>query len=115
MTLLDDLRGWFSRFIVTTTPEDLDVLALWALHTWTVEQSWTTPRLIITAPLPESGKTTVLDHLSRLCWQPRMMATAPTKALSARVANGSTLLLDESDKWGNGEDVRAMFGIVNAG
>lgn len=113
--LLDDIRAWFARFVLTTTPEDLDVLALWTLHTWAIEQSWTTPRLLITAPLPASGKTTVLDHLSRLCKAPRMMANAPTKALSARLAHGSTLLLDESDKWGNGEDVRALFGIVNSG
>lgn len=114
-SVLDEVREWLGRFIVTTAPDDLDALALWTLHTHVLAQVWSTPRLIITAPLPESGKTTVLDHLSRLCANPDMMANAPTKSVSARSAHMATLLLDEVDKWPNDGDVRQLWSVVNTG
>ena len=45
---------------------DLDLLALWAVHTHLVMETYTTPRLLIDSPVEESGKTTVLEHLERV-------------------------------------------------
>ena len=37
---------------------DLDLLALWTVHTWLVAETYTTPRLLFDSPVPGSGKTT---------------------------------------------------------
>src|SRR5215210_7039730 len=64
--LLEKVRGWLGTYICTVTEADLDLLTLWAVHTHLVVETYTTPRLQIDSPIPESGKTTVLEHLLRL-------------------------------------------------
>jgi len=98
--LLDDLEGWFARFIRPTFDGDLAVLALWAVHTHLVTELRTTPRLQLDSSMPGSGKTTVLDHFSRLCYKPILMASAPSAALIPRALETSmrTLLFDEVDR-----------------
>ena len=56
--------------------------------------------------MPESGKTTLLDHLERLCPHPLKIGSAASPALLARcLENGPrTLLLDEVDRTLNPKD-----------
>ena len=81
-------------------PRDLDLLTLWAAHTHLVMETYTTPRLLIESPVPESGKTTVLEHLERLCLQPIQMASVSSPAMLTRVLEKGprTLLIDEADR-----------------
>ena len=65
--LLDDLVTWWVRFIPVTDPDDLYLLALWTVHTHLVVELYTTPRLLIDSVMEGSGKSTVMDHLNRLC------------------------------------------------
>jgi hypothetical protein len=67
---LDDVREWLGRFICTVADNDLDLLALWAAHTHLCHETYTTPRLVLDSLVPGSGKTTVLEHLERLCLHP---------------------------------------------
>ena len=64
------------------------------------QETYTTPRLLIESPVPESGKTTVLEHLERLCVQPIQMATVSSPAMITRVLDNGvrTLLIDEADR-----------------
>jgi hypothetical protein len=116
--LLDDLSEWFGTYIKTSGPQDLWLLALWAAHTHVVQQTGTSPRLIITSSMPGSGKTTALEHLLRLCHRPLMAAhISSVPLLSRTVADGSTLLIDEAEKHigkggGAGTDLLA---IINSG
>lgn len=97
---LDTVRAWLSRYIVVMKDQDLDILALWIIHTWLAEETYTSPRLLIDSPVPGSGKTTLLEHLGKLCQNPIQMASVSSPALLARItANGiRTLLLDEADR-----------------
>lgn len=97
---LDDVRVWFARFVATMTPEDLDLLSLWAVHTHVVVETYTTPRLQLDSPVPGSGKTTTLEHLQRLCADPVLMASVSSSALLVRMleAGPRTLLIDEADR-----------------
>lgn len=97
---LDEVRDWFARYVRTTTPGDLDVLALWAVHTHLMPELWTTPRLLVDSPLPEAGKTTVLDHLDKLAYRPVKAASLSSPALLARLVKDEprTILLDECEK-----------------
>lgn len=98
--VLDDVRDWLSRFLLTVTDADLDLLALWAAHTHVALECYTTPRLLFDSPVPGSGKTTALDHLSRLCLNPVQMAAVSSPALLARILENEvrTLLIDEADR-----------------
>jgi hypothetical protein len=98
--LLDDLEQWFGRFISVSFEGDLALLALWTAHTHLVNELRTTPRLQLDSPMPNSGKTTVLDHLSRLCHRPIQIASPPSQALIPRLLEYETrtILLDEVDR-----------------
>jgi uncharacterized protein DUF3631 len=117
--LLDDIAAWFGRFIRVTDPDDLNLLTLWCAHTHLVVELYTTPRLQVDSVIFGSGKTTVLDHLQRLCENPVQAATLSSPALIPRLLESAmrTLLLDEvdrslhPDKPGVGE----LIGIINSG
>jgi hypothetical protein len=117
--LLDDVRTWFRRFICVVDPGDYDILTLWAAHTYLATELFTTPRLLIDSPIHESGKTTALDHLERLCLRPLQAAQLSSPALIPRILETSlrTILLDEvnrslrKDKPG----VEDLFSILNSG
>ena len=98
--ILDDLVKWLSTYICVTRDADLIVLALWIIHTYLVYELGTTPRLLIDSSQPGSGKTTVLDHCSRLCFNPIQAASLSSPALLARllVDGPRTILLDEVDR-----------------
>lgn len=116
---LDQVRSWLARFIRTTTETDLDLLTAWAIHTHLVAELYTTPRLLIDSVMPGSGKTTCLDHLSRLCAHPIQAASLSSPALLARVlANGPrTILIDEADRSldPKKEGVGELLAILNSG
>ncbi|WP_353647960.1 DUF3631 domain-containing protein [Nakamurella sp. A5-74] len=98
--LLEQIREWLARFIITVSDADHDLLALWAVHTWVAEETYTTPRLQLDSPMPGSGKTTTLEHLRRLCKHPVQMAAISSSALLARLLENGvrTLLIDEADR-----------------
>ena len=117
--LLDALRDWFGTYIRVTDPDDLAVLALWTAHTHLTAELYTTPRLQIDSTIYGSGKSTVLDHLARLCLNALHAATLSSPALIPRILeNGpATLLLDEIDRSldPNRPGVPELLGILNSG
>lgn len=117
--ILRDVRTWLERFIAVTHEDDLDILSLWIVHTHLVSELWTTPRLLIDSIMPGSGKTTVLDHCSRLCHRPVQAAMLSSPALIPRMLESEmrTILLDEVDRSlrENKEGVQDLIAVVNSG
>jgi hypothetical protein len=117
--LLDDIVEWFGRYIRVSWSPDLSVLALWTVHTHLAGELGTTPRLQLDSVLPESGKTTVLDHLSRLCRAAMLIASPPSPALIPRLleAGPATLLLDEIDRTlrPDGPATPDLLAVINSG
>ena len=117
--LIQDVRNWLAQFVFVLRVSDLDLLALWAIHTWVCEETYTTPRLLIDSPVPGSGKTTLLEHLSRLTKNPIQTASVSSAAVLARVtASGiSTLLIDEADRVLNPKKpgVEDLIAVLNSG
>lgn len=97
---LDAVRDHLATYVCTMRDEDLDVLTLWAAHTHLVNETYTTPRLVLDSPVPGSGKTTVLEHLERLCVYPVQMASLSSPALLTRMLDNGmrTILIDEADR-----------------
>ena len=101
-TVVDDIRDHLGTYLSPASPDDLDVLALWAAHTHLARESYTSPRILVTSPMPGSGKTTVLEHLERLVPYAVTMASVSSSALiprliAAREAGTTALLIDEAE------------------
>lgn len=118
-SVLDEVRTWFGRYLATVNDSDLDLLALWTLHTHVVMETYTTPRLLIDSPVPGSGKTTCLEHLNKLCVAPVQMASLSSPALLARMLNDQmrTLLIDEADRTldPKKDGVPELLAVLNSG
>lgn len=116
---LRDVRTWFSRYLFVLDPRDLDVIALWTVHTWLCKETYTSPRLLIDSPVPGSGKTTLLEHLAKLCKNPEQMAAVSSAALLVRLTqdNITTILIDEADRAldPKKKDVGDLLAVLNSG
>ena len=116
---LDAVREWLARFIITISPGDLEVLAVWAVHTHVAQQTYTTPRLLLDSPMPGSGKTTCLEHLQRLCLDAVQIATLSSPALLTRMLDQRqrTILIDEADRSldPNKDGIGDLLAVLNSG
>jgi hypothetical protein len=115
---LNETRAWFQKYIYVVNDTDLDVLALWTIHTHLCVETYTTPRLLIDSPVPGSGKTTVLEHLSKLAYRPALAASVSQAVLPRITADGvRTLLLDEADRMLNPKrpGVEDLLAVLNSG
>jgi len=117
--VLDRVRAWLGRFILTVHDADLDLLTLWAAHTHLCNETYTSPRLIVDSPIHGSGKTTVLEHLQRLCLRPIQAASLSSPAMLARLLDIElrTILIDEVDRNLNPkrEGVEDLIAVLNSG
>jgi putative DNA primase/helicase len=91
-----------------------DAIALWCAHAHSFDAFVCSPRLNITSPEKQCGKTTLRDLLSLLVPRPLSTENLTTAVLFRAVqAYKPTLLADECDAWlGANEDLRAL---LNAG
>ncbi|WP_425309088.1 DUF3631 domain-containing protein [Ammonicoccus fulvus] len=120
--VLDEVRAWLATYIRVLDPGDLDLLVLWAAHTHVCRETYSTPRLLIDSPMPGSGKTTVLEHMQRLCVRPVQMAAVSSAALLTRMLDEAfpdvrTLLIDEADRalHPDKESVKDLLSVINSG
>jgi hypothetical protein len=116
---LDRLEKHFREFVYLIQEDDYPKLALWTFHTHVADVTYTSPRLLLESPLPGSGKTTVLEHLNKLCRNAHLIASAPTPALISRILNDDihTLLLDEAHNTLNPDKpgMSDLVAIINSG
>lgn len=98
--VLNRVREWLFRFVIVPDHGDLDTVTLWIAHTWCLDQTATTPRLLIDSSTPESGKTTLLEHINALSSKPLLAASLSSPALMTRMLalGPRTILIDEADR-----------------
>jgi len=108
--ILSDVADACSRYM-SLPGGAADVLALWCAHAHSFDAFQCSPRLNITSPEKQCGKTTLRDLLALLV--PRPMQTENlTVAVLFRAVHSSkpTLLADECDAWlGKNDDLRALL------
>jgi Protein of unknown function (DUF3631) len=92
----------------------LDACALWVLHTHLIGFFDISPRLAITSPEKQCGKTTTIDVLTRLVWRPLPTANTTAAAIFRVVEMlQPTLFIDEADTFLPEND--ELRGILNSG
>ena len=112
-SLAADMAVAFKRYLVLPKGAE-DVLALWTLQTHVFQSFYITPRLAITSPEKECGKTTTLEVLSRVTAKPFSASNISAPAFFRTVElEQPTLLIDEADTFLNGKD--ELRGILNSG
>lgn len=118
-TLVDDIKAYVSRF-VTVGADELHVIALWVLHTWTfgpeVPHPYTTPYLYIYSAEKRSGKTRLLEVLETIVRNPARV-TDPSAAVLFRSIEieQPTVMVDEADAVWSGAKNESLRGAINAG
>lgn len=111
--LLSDVANALKAYIVLPdgAPE---FIALWAAHTYCFDAFDITPRLAITSPTKQCGKTLVLDVIKHLVPRPLLAANVSAAAMFRVIEMARpTMLIDEADTFlSEKEELR---GILNAG
>jgi putative DNA primase/helicase len=95
--LLDDIAAAVCRFMILPKLGDI-IAALWVVHTYLLDLQLVSPRLQISAPDSECGKSTLLDVIHALVRRPQW-AVNLTPAVTFRLVDRfqPTILLDEAD------------------
>jgi hypothetical protein len=115
--LLVKLIKFIRRFVALSEAKAL-VIALWIVHTHTLDAAETTPYLNISSAEKRSGKTRLLEVLSLLVARAWFTGRVTSAVLVRKVAAETpALLLDESDAAfkGNREYAETLRGVLNAG
>jgi hypothetical protein len=114
LSLFDEVDALLRRHVVFQKAGDPHVITAWTVGTYLYEVFNIFPRLGITSPDSQCGKTTVLDILNRLARRPLMTSNLSTSsAFRAVEAWRPTLLVDEMDTFI--KDLPELVGVLNSG
>lgn len=119
-SILDEVRAFVHRFVAFPSDAALTAVVLWVAHTHAVEHFYTSPRLTMLSPEPQSGKTRVLEVLDVLVATPMFSFNASPAAIFRTLAKKQvTLLFDEVDavfqQRGQGDSNEELRALLNAG
>src|SRR4051794_29644161 len=91
----DTVRGIIEKYVVLE-PHEAVAVALWAIHTHVFGKFMVSPRLLLTSPVRNCGKTTLLSVLDRLVARPERSDNITAAGVYAAITNlQCTLLIDE--------------------
>lgn len=115
--VLDDLARVLREYIIVSDVQ-ADATALWITHTHAHHLAETSPKLVLKSPQKRSGKTRLIEVLSRVTARPLPISGIKPSALLRLIElHRPSLLLDEIDaamKQG-AEMAEALRGIINSG
>jgi hypothetical protein len=113
--LLDALAAHLQRFAIMPSDHTVTATVLWPVHAHALDAATHTPRLLITSPVPECGKSQIMEWLAAVVPKPHDVIdpTGPTLFRPIE-AHQPTVLIDEGDlvSWDERRDVRM---VINAG
>ncbi|MFI5244618.1 MAG: DUF3631 domain-containing protein [Gemmatimonadales bacterium] len=113
--LLNTIVCTVRRYIAMPREAALAV-ALWVVHTYASDIADFTAYLLVTSPVRECGKTTLLDVLEYLVLRPRRSDGMTAAALYRTIdRHAPTILLDELDARLAGEGGENLRSVLNSG
>jgi uncharacterized protein DUF3631 len=96
--LFEKIKAYIARYVVFSRPEDVDVVALWIMHTWVAQLFDFTPYIHLHSPVMRCGKTQVHRVVEPLVKNPLRTCNISESALFREIADSHpTLLWDEVD------------------
>ncbi len=116
--LLEQVSEFIRRFVVLPSDAATTALALFVLHTWTIEAAEATAYIVVISAEKGSGKTRVLEVLGYLVREPWHTAGVSEAALFRKIEQDEPcLLLDEIDAifGSNLERTEPLRAALNAG
>lgn len=119
--LLDDVHGFYCRFVAFPSSHAAVACTLWAAHAHAMEAWDSTPRLAFLSPEPGSGKSRALEITELLVPRPVQAVNVSPAYLFRKVADPEgrpTILHDEIDTVFGPKvrrDVEETRGLLNAG
>lgn len=116
--LLADVLAFLRRYVVLPGKHEATALALFVLHTWTIEAAHATPYLLVTSPEKGSGKTRLLELLRRVVREAWHTNSTSEAALFRKIERDQpTLLLDEVDAVfaSSSERTEPLRAVLNSG
>ena len=97
-SLVSELADFIGSFVAFPCPEARDAVALWVAHCHAIEAAAATPRLIISSPEKQSGKTRLLEVLELVVPRPIAAVNVSVSALYRSIGEPPpTILWDEVD------------------
>jgi hypothetical protein len=98
LELFSEIKAHVIRYVVLSRPEHADVIALWIMHTWVVDQADFTPYIYLHSPVMRCGKTQVQRVAEPLVKNPLRTCNVSEAALYREIEESHpTLLWDEID------------------
>jgi hypothetical protein len=111
-TTIGALAKFVQRFVFLKDATYYTLVAAWIVATYLYKKFEYMGYLFVYSPERRSGKSTLLELLNLLVYQPTGLQVSPTEAVMFRTAEGHTHLLDEVDSWRSKDDLRD---VLNAG
>lgn len=112
--LLDEISDVFDNFLILPKHANT-ILALWSVYTHVFDAFDVAPRLLLTSPTAECGKSIVMEILEVIAARGSLeLAPSPASLYRGIHEEWCTLLLDEVDQWPK-ETQSAMQGFLNGG
>jgi Protein of unknown function (DUF3631) len=114
--LLQDVYDYTGRFVVFPDEASRVAHTLWVAHTHLMEAFYTTPRLLIRAPIKGCGKSR-LAKITRLMVHNEDYQIIPTAAslYTSIELSKPTLLIDEINRLYSGKDTHEITAVLEAG
>jgi hypothetical protein len=113
--LLEELRDLILAHVVLPQ-HAAEALALWVAHTYVTDVTDYTPYILVTSPVRECGKTTLLELLLYLAHRAKFTSGITAAALYRHIERYiPTMLLDELDTRLRGDAGEMLRGVLNSG
>lgn len=113
-SLAEEIRERLRAHVVFGASGDADAATLWIFGTFTMDAWRLWPRLLITSPTKQCGKSTLLEVLDAMAHRGLILSNAsPAAVFRAIEAWRPTLLMDEADTWMKQNE--ELAGILNSG
>jgi hypothetical protein len=112
--LAEEIRDCLRAHVVFGSPQDADIAAVWIIGTFLMDTWRLWPRLLITSPTKQCGKSTLLESIEAMVHGGLMLSNSKTAGIFRAIeAWQPTLLLDEADTWMKQDE--ELAGILNSG
>jgi len=113
-SILDIIYGDLDRYVIMDHNYKV-AAALWCAFSWVIDACEIAPMAYITAPEKRSGKSVLLNVMSKVCANSLPASNVSTGSIFRILDTKPTLMMDECDTFLAQSRSKDIVGIINAG